>query len=119
MNMFKFLVNLGLWRGGEHTYKKLNSLLTVCTTSEEKRNSYTVKQKWVCKNRIIDEFLKYTDTLQKPSEDLCDKLPLPPHRIIAQTPDVVRQRARWQPAMSYENRLGRSRRVRSHVQLQE
>jgi hypothetical protein len=86
---FAFLANLGLRRGDEFTYKKLNSLLIVHSVDAGTISSMSAKSKWLMKNQVRDQFLKYAEKLPK-IVTRCDILPASATEFLLQYPDLYK-----------------------------
>ena len=94
-HLFHYLAKLGLRRGDEHTYQRLNDILMVHSYSAEALNSFTPKAKWIMKNNVRDNFLKFAKRLQTPSS-FCRELPSSSAQLLIEFPQL------------YANVLGKS-----------
>ena len=82
--LFNFVGELGLERGDESTYKRMNSFLLAHTEKKEKVDTMTAKTLWLLKNALRDSYLKQSKT----AISKCMELPQCTAKFLTEHPQL-------------------------------
>jgi hypothetical protein len=87
-HLFDFLSNLGMRRGDEFTYKRMNSFMLVHTEQADKRQMLTAKCKFVLKNNLRTNWLRRQNDQHQPS--FCEELPTDTAAFLIEHPELYK-----------------------------